>query len=142
MILGCALRGRRVEGGNEEERGGPRRVGDSSGCWHWPPAGGRVWRRCHATGEGDGARAAGRWDRATTGPGGQRLGAGGVRGSGAVQHEMLTSGSSSTVPGWPGFKPDSNRLKQFKMVQTDSKSPKFWLTQKMLSCALKIRDKI
>jgi hypothetical protein len=81
---------RRVEGGNGEESGGPGRGGDSSGGRHQPSVGGRGWRCCRAIGEGDGARAtlaraADRRDRATTESGGQRLGAGGVRGSGAVR---------------------------------------------------------
>jgi hypothetical protein len=32
--------------------------------------------------------------------------------------------------GWPGFKPDSNRIQLFKTVQTNSKLPKLWPTQK------------
>jgi hypothetical protein len=83
---GQGVQGRRcVEGGNGEESGGPGRGGDSSGGRHQPPAGGRGWRYCRAIGEGDGARAADRRDRATMESGGQRLGAGGVRGSGAVR---------------------------------------------------------
>jgi hypothetical protein len=81
---------RRMEGGNGEERGGPGRGGDSSGDWHRPPAGGHGRRRCRATGVGGGARVtlarvADMRDRAAMGPDGQRLGAGGVRGSGAVR---------------------------------------------------------
>jgi hypothetical protein len=39
-----------------EREGAPDAVGDSSGGRHWPPSGGRGWRRCRATGEGGGAR--------------------------------------------------------------------------------------
>jgi hypothetical protein len=59
------------------------------------------------------------------GPGGQRLGAGGSereRGSAAWGTDWHARQHSASRP---GFKPDSNRLKQFKKVQTVSKLPKF-----------------
>jgi hypothetical protein len=70
--------------------GGSGHSEDNSGGQNRPPASGRGRRRCRATGEGDGARAtlaraAERRDWTTTGPGGQQLGAGGVRGSRAVR---------------------------------------------------------
>jgi hypothetical protein len=77
---------RRVEGGNGQERGGPGCGRDSSSSQHRPPTGGCERRRCHATGEGGGARAADRRDRATMEPGGQRLGAGRALISGPSQH--------------------------------------------------------
>jgi hypothetical protein len=64
--LGCAGRRGKKEGGpgfgarggeNGEERGGPGVEGDNSCGRHRPPAGGRGWRQCCATGEGGGVRA-------------------------------------------------------------------------------------
>jgi hypothetical protein len=78
---GGGVRGRcHMEGGNREERGGPGRGGDSSSSWHRPPAGGRGGAVVAQQG-----RAADRQDRATMGPGGQRLGVGGVGGSRVVR---------------------------------------------------------
>jgi hypothetical protein len=66
----------------------------------------------------------------TTGPSGQRLGAGGSE---------REQGSAVRGADWRprqhsadrlGFKPDSNRIQLFKTVQTDSKLLKLWLTQK------------
>jgi hypothetical protein len=85
VARGCDRVGRRrgVRGSaphgveNREERGGPRRGGGWLGRSASAPD---QWegRRSHrVTGEGGGARAANRHDRVTSGPSGQRLGAGG-----------------------------------------------------------------
>jgi hypothetical protein len=128
---GAGVRGSAPRGGeNGEERGASGKVGNSSGGRHRPPAGGCGWRRCRVTGEGGGARAT--WaravdkrDRATSVPGGQRLGAGGsetkqgsaVRGADrrARQHSAARF----------GFKPIQTESKIFQMVQTDLKFFKF-----------------
>jgi hypothetical protein len=62
-----------ARGGRErEERGGPGAAGDGSDRRHRPPAGGRGrW------GASDASAMADKWGRATAGPGGQWLGAGG-----------------------------------------------------------------
>jgi hypothetical protein len=78
------LKALRCAGQREKGQGGPGghcMEGGSLGSWHRPPTGVRGRHHCRATGEGAGGRvtlvrAADRRDRATTGPGGQRLGAG------------------------------------------------------------------
>jgi hypothetical protein len=83
-----------VEGGTGEREGGLGTAGNGSGDRHQPPAGRHGRRHCRATVAGDGtwvtrARAADRRGLVTTGPGGQRRGAG-ERGSAAA---ALTRGT-------------------------------------------------
>jgi hypothetical protein len=100
--------------------GDPGAAGDSSGGRHQPPAGGR--RCCRVTGEGDGARAADRRDRTTSGPGGQRLGAGGSeREQGSVAWGTDRWARQDNAARF-GFKPIQTKSKifsnRFKILQT------------------------
>jgi hypothetical protein len=53
----------------------------------------------------------------------------GVRGSRGSAARCADWQARQHTAGRLGFKPDSNRIKLFKMVQTDSKLSKLWLTQ-------------
>jgi hypothetical protein len=127
-VLRCAGQRGKAEGGPGSAPRGGREAGKREGApgaagiaqAAGPSAGGHQRWHCGAIGEGGGARAADGRDRVTTGNGGQRLGAGRVRGSGAVQHGALTGGPDNTVPAGRVLNPiqtDSNNSKRFKRIQ-------------------------
>jgi hypothetical protein len=95
--------------GNGEEKGGLGRGGGQLGR-----------RRCCTTDEGGGARAADRRDRATTGRGGQLLGAGGSERERGSVARAPTGGPGSTVSAARVLNPiqtESNYSKWFKRMQ-------------------------